>query len=352
MNILHISSAKSWRGGERQVHFLLKGQVSIENTVSLMCPTRSPLKGKSINIIKEFIPFKRGAAGYPMNLMALLKVCREENIDIIHGHDSHAHSLIWMAYKMSALRTPSVVTRRLNNPIKDKSRSKYNHPSVKKIICISEAVQQKMAPQINDQNRLEIIHSGIDLSDKSSSKQIAADQLFTIGYVAAFTDEKDHQLFVEVAMKLLESNNNYRFLLVGDGPLLEETQKSVADYAKYFEFTGFVNNVNAEYSKMNLLLHTARSEALGTSILDGMKFGLPIVANDVGGIREIVKHGENGFLTRERNAQEMAKNVSEIRADFELYSSMSLMSLSLIEPFGVNEMVNKTMKLYEEILKL
>lgn len=352
MNILHISSAKSWRGGERQVHFLISGQAGKENTVYLMCPARSPLKGKCIAFIKDFVPFKIGATGYPMNMMALIRLCKEAKIDIIHGHDSHSHSLIWMAYKIGTLKTPSLVTRRLNNPIRDKSKAKYNHPEVQKIICVSAAVKKRMMPQIEDQSRLGIIHSAIDLSDISQPKCLSKNQEFTIGYVAAFTEEKDHQLFVEVALELLKRNDKYRFLLVGDGPLLEQTKNLAGDMIYKFEFTGFVNDVNSEYEKMDLLLHTAKSEALGTSILDGMKFGLPIVANDVGGIKEIVKQGKNGLLTEGRSILQMSDNVHAILSDSAVYSFMSTESLALVRPFGVSAMLDKTIDLYNEILDL
>ena len=113
-----------------------------------------------------------------------------------------------------------------------------------------------------------------------------------------------------------------------------------------------MNDVDAQYRKMDLLLHTARSEALGTSILDGMKFGLPIVANDVGGIKEIVNHGKNGFLTKERDIVQMAENVMGIVNNCELYHKMSTESLELIKPFGNSAMVQKTMDLYQEILEM
>ena len=352
MNILHISSAKSWRGGERQVHFLIKGQETSENNVFLMCPSKSPLQGKCIANIKEFVPFRNGATGYPMNLVSLMKICKAEKIDIIHGHDSHAHTLIWMAYKMGNLEVPAVVTRRLNNSIRDKSKSKYNHPGIKKIICISEAVKEKMSPQIDDSNRLEIIHSSIDLSDISEPKQLSIEGEHKIGYVAAFTEEKDHLLFVEVALELLQQSNQYRFLLVGEGQLLEQTKNLITDHTDKFEFTGFVNDVNTQYKKMDLLLHTAKSEALGTSILDGMKFGLPIVANGVGGIKEIVKHGKNGLLAGGRDVEQLVDHVSAILSDSGLYYQMSTESLALIKPFGVSAMVQKTMDVYIEVLNM
>jgi glycosyltransferase involved in cell wall biosynthesis len=209
-----------------------------------------------------------------------------------------------------------------------------------------------MSPQIDDLNRLAIIHSSIDLSDISEPKQLSIKGEYTIGYIAAFTEEKDHLLFVEVALKLLQRNSQYRFLLVGDGPLLIQTKKIVSDHADNFEFTGFVEDVDQEYRKMDILLHTAKSEALGTSILDGMRFGLPIVANDVGGINEIVKHGKNGLLAVGRDALQLIDNVSTILCDSELYHQMSAESLALIKPFGVSAMVQKTMDVYLEILRM
>ena len=352
MNILHISSARTWRGGERQVHFLISGQAEPENNVYLMCPTKSPLHGKCKVNIKEFVPFRNGAVGYPMNLIALIKICREKKIDIIHGHDSHSHTLIWMAYKMAALEVPSVVTRRLNNLIRDKSKAKYNHPGVKKVICISEAVKETMLPQIDDVSRIVKISSGIDLSNRSESKNLDINKDLVLGYVAAFTEEKDHQLFAEVALDLLRRNIKCRFLLVGEGPLLEKTKNLVTEYADKFDFTGFVNDVDAQYNRMDILLHTAKSEALGTSILDGMKFGLPIIANDVGGIKEIVSHCKNGFLVKGRNVIQMSDYVISIMEKSELYYEMSVKSLEMVKPYGNISMVQKTVNLYREVLKM
>lgn len=352
MNILHISSAKSWRGGERQVHLLISGQACTENNMYLMCPTKSPLHGKCKVNIKEFIPYRNGAAGFPANLMALIKICKAKKIDIIHGHDSHSHTLIWMAYKMTDFQIPSVVTRRLNNPIRDKSKAKYNHPGVKRIICISEAVKETMLPQIDDVNRIVKISSGIDLGKRSEPKYLDLSKDLVLGYVAAFTEEKDHQLFAEVALDLIQRNINCQFLLVGEGPLLEKTKDFVAKYADKFEFTGFVNDVDAQYNRMDILLHTAKSEALGTSILDGMKFGLPIIANDVGGIKEIVGHGKNGFLVKDRNILQMSDYVISLIEDIEMYTRMSERSLEMVKPYGNISMVHKTMDLYKEILEM
>jgi len=83
-----------------------------------------------------------------------------------------------------------------------------------------------------------------------------------------------------------------------------------------------------------------------------MKFGLPIVANDVGGIKEIVIHGKNGYLTEGRDVLQMADNVTSILSSAELYGRMSTQSIDLIIPFGVTAMIHKTMDLYSEILEM
>lgn len=352
MRILHISSARSWRGGERQIHYLVSGQSEKQHDVYLMCPSLSPLLDRCASEIAEHIPLRRGAVGMVRNMMSLAKFCKRERIDIIHAHDSHSHTLVWMCYEASLLTTKSIVSRRLDNPIKKNSLKKYNQPNISKIICVSDAVKARMAPQITNKDRLVTIHSGIDLSNMSQDRTRSLDSKVTIGYVAAFTKEKNHDLFVKVALKILEERAECKFLLVGDGPLLENIKARVSGYPNSFEFTGFVKDVDAQYEKMDLLLHTSIAEALGTSILDGMKFGLPIVANDVGGINEIVHHGKNGYLAQQMSIMQLVDCVLNIINNHHMYSNMTTASKALVLSFDKREMEKKTTNLYSEVINM
>lgn len=350
MRILHVSSATTWRGGERQVFFLMEGLAMEEHVSYLMSPKGSPLSLRCEGLSKGTYEYKPGFFGHLSNLKSIKNICKKENIDLVHAHDSHGHTLIWLAYKTGLLSTESIVTRRLNNAIKNKSINKYNDSRISNIICISEAVKYTMSPQIQNMSRLVTIHSAIDLKNISVKERTLDPSQFVIGYVAAFTKEKDHAFFIDIALRLIKRDERYHFVLVGEGQEREEIERRVHGLRDRFSFTGFVHDVDEQYERMDLLLHTAKSEALGTAILDGMKFGLPIVARDVGGVPEIVVNGENGFISTNDDKKEMVEFIRKVSEDGHLYQNMSTSSLQRVVLFDRSIMVNKTIALYQNIL--
>lgn len=354
MNILHISSASGWRGGERQVNFLIEGLQDNNHSNYLMSPKNSVLSGKCGLQSPCLVDYKKGIISLFQNIKTLKKYCENNQIDIIHGHDSHAHTLLWMAYRFGDLQVKSVVTRRLINPIKKRSHNKYNFPKIEKIICISHAVKKIIEPSILDNSRLAVIHSAIKTShgeDLNSDKGQNKD--FVVGYVAAFTQEKDHDTFLETAEFLLEEypDVSFKFLLVGDGPLLKKIKRASEIFKDHITFSGFVEDVESKYLKMDLLLHTSKSEALGTAILDAMKFGMPIVSTNVGGIPEIVREGKNGYLFDIGDYQSMGKQIYNIATDKTLYDHLANNNRQILSNFDTSMMIQKTLNLYSEILR-
>ena len=353
MNILHISSAKTWRGGERQVLYLIQGLQESNHSNFLMSPNGSALNLKSGLNSNLVLGFKKGVFGLIQNILSVKKFCESNKIDIIHGHDSHAHTLLWMAYRFGGLTTKSIVTRRLINPVKNRSINKYNYEKVEKIICISEAVKSILIPSIKNPSRLIVIHSSIsDTSIIGIKKSKTGEKDFVVGYVAAFTEEKDHKTFIKTAKHLLQLNpkKSYKFILVGDGLLFDEIKKESVAISNCIHFTGFVDNVDHVYGQMDLLLHTSKSEALGTSILDAMKFGLPVIATNIGGIPEIVSHGANGYLVKVGDFEKMAEHINTLATNDILHDEFSKNSGKNLSKFDVAIMVKKTIDLYQEMV--
>ncbi len=321
---------------------------------ALMSPEKSVLSFKSKSNGVLLLEFKKGIFSLWHNIKTLKKYCTKNQIDLIHGHDSHAHTLLWMAYKFGGLQTISIITRRLINPIKPRSIKKYNYSGIKKIICISEAVKNILLPSIEDNSRLIVIHSSVKRSASTTViKKKSLKKNFVIGYVAAFTAEKDHRSFIETAKYLMdqEPKVSYKFILVGSGPLMDKYQVENKNMKKSLEFTGFIDEVEEVYSEMDLLLHTSKSEALGTSILDAMKLGIPVVASNIGGIPEIITHGENGYLSDQGDIKMMAKQIHQIANDVKLYDNLSSNCLLSVSKFDTTLMVDKTLEVYKNLFK-
>ena len=353
MNILHITSAKTWRGGERQIQYLIEGMNDKGHSNSLMSPKVSIIGYRSSEIVTSQLAFRTGLFGRFHNVFSLMSYCKSHKIDLIHGHDSHAHTLIWLAYRLGGLKTKSIITRRLINPIKNRSIPKYNYPKIERIVCISNAVRKVLIPSIKDIHRLVVIHSAVKISTEiDNHKSRKEDSKFVVGYVAAFTEEKDHATFLATAKHLISKypQVSFRFLLVGDGPLIEQIKIESKRIEGDFVFTGFLEEVNQVYNDMDILLHTSKSEALGTSILDAMKYGLPVVGSKVGGIPEIIQNGINGFLCEIGDYDEMANAVYNLATNSELYTAFSKKGKELVLNFEVSTLVNMTHELYHEVL--
>lgn len=319
----------------------------------LMTPQNSVLSQRCSLKPSHILDFRKGVFSLLRNLRVLNKYCVQNQIDLIHGHDSHAHTLLWTAYRFGGLRIKSLITRRLFNPIKTRSIQKYNFEKIEKIICISEAVKNIISPSITDHSRLEVIYSAIETSapEKGKRKDQEEDE-FVIGYVAAFTKEKDHLTFIATAKDLLDrqSDVSYKFCLVGDGPLLDSIKDESQGIKDHTEFTGFIEDMESTYANMDLLLHPSKSEALGTSILDAIKYGIPIVATKIGGIPEIIDHNQNGFLCQKGDYKDMADKVHKIATDKDLKQKFIENSFLKLKSFDKSTMINKTIELYNNLL--
>ena len=166
MNILHFSSATSWRGGEQQIAYLAKELRAANIEQVILCVTNSPLASFCEQENIPFYTYKKKASIAPGPAVKLAKIARLENISLVHIHDAHAHTFAVVAATFFGLQTPLILSRRVDFPIKRSilSKWKYNHTAIKAIICVSHFIKEIIAPDISDTSKIEVIHSGVDLS--------------------------------------------------------------------------------------------------------------------------------------------------------------------------------------------
>jgi len=104
--------------------------------------------------------------GYALVMMFLfsLFVWLRTGFDIIHAHDAHAHSLAVMSAAVWRNNTPIVLSRRVTFGIRDNafSRWKYNHSSIRKILCVSEQIVESLKKDIRHPEKLSVVYSGVD----------------------------------------------------------------------------------------------------------------------------------------------------------------------------------------------
>ncbi len=361
MKILHISSALSWRGGEQQLFNLCTTLNSVNVNQIVACPFDSILYKR---ITQKNIPtygFKK-RSGLLLGLaLKLNKLCKNNDIDIIHVHDSHAHTAAYLAAILGN-NTKIVVSRRVDFSIGKHflSKYKYNHKNIKKIICVSDAIKNVMKTAVKNKNVLCTIHSGINMNRfPSHNKTYKLHQIchyskehIVIGNTSALADHKDYFTYIDTAELILKEVSEARFVIIGGGNQKEEIQNYITDknLQNYITLLGYRSDVPDLLPDFDIFLITSKTEGLGTSILDAFACKVPVVATKAGGIPEIVINNQTGMLASVGNATELAENVIKILNNNELRKILTTNAFDSLSGYTVEKMSQATLNVYQSIL--
>lgn len=141
-----------------------------------------------------------------------------------------------------------------------------------------------------------------------------------VGIVAALRPEKNHDLFLESARRVLEKMPEARFVIAGDGPERNRLEALAIEKGVEQEvhFIGSTHDVQGVLSMVDLFGLTSHNEASPVSIMEALSCQRPVVATDVGSIDESVIEGKTGFLIPAGDAEQMSERWLEILGDKDL----------------------------------
>ena len=143
-----------------------------------------------------------------------------------------------------------------------------------------------------------------------------------VGIVGRLTDIKNHRLFIESISLLLsaERNTSASFLIVGDGELrkdLEEMTKKLA-LADRVIFTGWIKDLKSFYADLDVLALTSNNEGTPVAVIEAMAAEVPVIATDVGGVRELISDRETGNPPEGWESEGQFRNAELSEAEFEI----------------------------------
>lgn len=351
IKILHITTAKSWRGGERQVTNLIKSLEAYNDIECFILCEKDSAIDKRIVESEYKITHKGNILSWTKKINNL---CKEKSIDLIHAHESKAHTNAILS-SIFFRKVPVIVTRRVLFSVKG-TLSKFKYQKTQKVICISSAVKEVMMKFV-DVNNIKVIPSAIDTNKFNEIEDVNFDFLdnekFKIAYVAAFTYEKDHLTFLKTAKRILDKKQNVEFYLVGDGGLLAETKQLVEDLnlQESVKIVGFIKNINALIPKLDLLLFTSISEGLGSTVLDFFLAKRPVVVTDSLGVRDIVEDKRTGFLCDIGDDEKLSERVIELMDDEELRNKIVQKAYDKVNnKFSLKYLAEKHHSLYKSMV--
>jgi glycosyltransferase involved in cell wall biosynthesis len=267
--------------------------------------------------------------------------------DIVHAHSGRAQNLAYL--ETAGAPVHRVETRHVAFPPKHRwiHRLKYTW-TCHGIIAVSEAVRAGLIETGIPAEKIETIHTGIELGDLAI-KAARAGEEFVIGHMGAFTAEKGQDVAVGAAALLEASLPRARFVLAGEGPLFGSIQASAP---KNVALPGFVSDGAAFFASLDVFIMPSRSEAWGLAALEAMAWGVPVIASDLGGLKELVEDGNGGWLVRPGDASALARAIAYAAADPERLREQGRKARERARLFSVERMVEQTEAFYRRLVEL
>jgi glycosyltransferase involved in cell wall biosynthesis len=224
-------------------------------------------------------------------------------------------------------------------------------PLADRIVTVSEydrtlALEQRIAPA----GKITRIHNGVhDCPPCPPAGAPAAG--VRIVMTGRFTAQKDHACLLHTLGRL--RHLDWTLDLVGNGPLQAQAiaQAGALGIADRVRFLGARNDVCAVLRGADVYVLASNWEGLPRSILEAMSVGLPVVASDVGGVSEVVREAETGFLVPRKDDRCLAERLRVLITEGELRRTLGALGRRRYEAeFRFELMFERTLALYQEML--
>lgn len=365
MRILHISSAKTFGGGEKHLvdlcHGLKEAGHDIFVAVRPTCAWKSRL---------SFLPDENICTVSIRNSFGLLSskrlasFVRTNRIEIIHAHlgrDYITASIV--ARLVSPLKC--VLTRHVLFPLKAFNR--FVLANVDRIIAVSEDVRLSLSG-VFETRRIRVIYNGSDSVMKSRDERTDCrnrlrtqlkvhESAILIGLVGTISEVKGQDLAVS-AVEILSETPDLKLVIIGktDSPkdpffLKLKEQVNSSDYRDRVVFLETEEEIDDLIPGFDIILSTSRSESFGLVILESMISGIPVVATPSQGARLLLDNGSCGFIAKGFSPESIAEAIRECLSEprkraGKIDSARKRASLM----FTLKRMVEKTESVYREVL--
>lgn len=206
-----------------------------------------------------------------------------------------------------------------------------------------------------DESKCRVIYNGIspDFIEKAHENRIINSRPYNITYIGRLERIKGVHMLIKAFASLCQQNDVI-LSIVGEGTARDELEALVnsLDIGDKVTFYGQQVDVHPFLSKASIFVYPSTcEEVFGISLVEAMAYGLPCIANNVGGIPEIINDGENGFLTKEATEKEIASLIKKVIRMYE-NGKIDIIISNARETAGRFSILNTCRKIEEELNKV
>lgn len=297
-------------------------------------------------------------------ILQVMKIFRQEGCTLLQSHGYKTHIIAAAASKLLGVPWVAVAHGWTTEDWKVRLYHALDRISLK-FPEIAVGVSPKLFDELGsirgELRRSELILNAVDRDEIRQSKDRASvreslglkNNEILLGCFGRLSSEKGQRILLEGLAKSGKEGRELRLVFVGDGPdrqILSNLASSfgIADRTK---FTGFQESMGDYYAAIDLLVLPSLSEGLPNVVLEAMTYSKPVLATDVGAVREVLTNNESGWIIPPRDSDAIARKLIEISKDPSLLEKIGKAGESSLYPkFSPKARAERFIALYESLV--
>jgi len=363
MNVLHFKSAFPQGGAEKLLLYFLKASKE-DVTVAIMNDEVDEYLKQELLITCSKVYFLNRKLGHkhPKYLFPLMKIIKENKIDIIHSHDPG--SMMWsILCKIIKPKLKLVLTIHSSVFVKNWNKITLfcNRNFINSNIAISETI-------LNDciQNNLKTVKIFNGIDTKKWEQHIGGAGTFSIITVGRITYEgsisyqiKGHDILLKALKECKKKSMKFSCNIVGGDvdhinnsslKYLEKLNEDL-DLSDEIKFLGNREDIPELLAQSDLFILPSRFEGLPVALLEAMAARLPVIASNISGSAEILEHERNGLLFESENYLDLADKIFYLYNHREEMKRLEQNAYEYVHGFDISMMCEKYWELYKRLIQ-
>jgi glycosyltransferase involved in cell wall biosynthesis len=309
-------------------------------------------------------------------ILRLARIIRRVRPQILHTHTAKAGAVGRIAALLAGSARPPIVVHTFHGhvlrgyfgPLRTRAFAALERWLARSTTCLVA-----VSPQVRDDlvklgvapaEKFVVIRLGIELDERVHTGTNGRDETrrvlgipanaFTVGWIGRMTAIKRTDDILRAFQRLGERGVDARLCMVGDGPDRDEVERRAHELGimRNTLFLGYQEDVARFYSAFDAFVLPSANEGTPVTAIEALAAGRPVVATRVGGVPDVVRDGEDGYLVEAGDVDGLAERLAALAADPALRERMGDAGRTRVVPrYAVARLVDDVDRLYRSLLE-
>ncbi|WP_449258398.1 glycosyltransferase [Chlorobium limicola] len=314
MNILFLNSARRGWGGNEKWTRLAAETLAAKHKVLLAY--RDPLIANRFCIETVRLPFIGEID--PVTIIRLIGIIRKRRIDVLVPTKRKDYVIAGITSRLCGIE--NILRLGINRPLKDTFWNKLVYGTLADGIIVNSSKIRMTLTKTSwiEPDKIRVIYNGLDCQEIEtlSKKPFLKPTPFLVATAGLLIARKGLDMLIHAFALFLKETPKAQATLViaGDGPQRTELQQlaNTLGIKDYVRLTGFLDNPYPLYKACDVFVSASSSEGISNALIEAMYLNSVPISTPSGGIEEIIKDGENGFLVAHADKKKLAALIGEL----------------------------------------